>query len=499
MKLKRIFSVCLLSLWWVFLPLNSALAEDIIINLDATTAYVDTVVVIDTTTAYVITTTTGPRTEVVDSVTVERVAWVDSWVILYRGGLPETRTVISQDDDSNSTTNNFWASRLSGIATPDTYTIRATSFEYITADQRPVGTYTLSSNLIPPQVDTSTATPTPSPSSSPLEPASLNQTPTPVPSPSSSTPEPTPTPSQTPIPQPQPEVQVQPEPTPSFTPLPIVIIDLPTLDQTPPTEILLPIEEPLVVEPVLVEPPVVEPQDIEVPIQQEIDNQVQENQSIEPFTTSEVLENISQDLYITPTEASVLVSMLMSDGIVSNLEATNLIEALSVGGELTRTEENLIIAALSADGEITQNEVNNLSQTLASEGGFTSAERELVAEALIASAEGQPVTVGAIAEAGIEYKDLPDKQPIELVNGVVLVAEVVVALELFSNPAELVTELFSDPAMVLTAFSNIGADMSPEVREEAEDAVVAAVIVSGIATQASMTAAIGSAGYRRKL
>ena len=80
-----------------------------------------------------------------------------------------------------------------------------------------------------------------------------------------------------------------------------------------------------------------------------------------------------------------------------------------------------------------------------------------------------------------------------------LVAEVVAALELFSNPAELVTELFSDPAMVLTALSNIGADMSPEVREDAEDAVVAAVIVSGIATQASMTAAVGSAGYRRQL
>ena len=184
---------------------------------------------------------------------------------------------------------------------------------------------------------------------------------------------------------------------------------------------------------------------------------------------------------------------------VTQAEATNLIETLSDSGPLNKAEENLIIAALSADGEVTQKEVNNLSQTLSSEGGFTNAERELVADALITSAEGAPVTVEAIAEAGIDYEDLPDAQPIELENGVVLVAEVVAALELFSNPAELVTDLFCDPEKVLTAVSNIGADMSSEVREDAEDAVVAAVIVSGIATQATMTAAVGSAGYRRKL
>ena len=139
----------------LFIP-TPATAEDIIINLDATTAYVDVVVNVDTTTAYVITTTTGPRTEVVDSVTVERVAWVDSWIILYRGGEADTRTVISQDDDSNSTPNNFWASRLSGTLTADTYTIRATSYDYVVGGQYAVGTYTLSSGLIPPPVDTST-------------------------------------------------------------------------------------------------------------------------------------------------------------------------------------------------------------------------------------------------------------------------------------------------------------------------------------------------------
>ena len=140
----------------LFIP-TPASAEDVIINLDATTAYVDVVVQVDTTTAYVITTTTGPRFEVVDSVTVERVAWADSWIILYRGIAVDSGTVIAQDDDSNhNTQTNYYASALSGTLNADTYTIRATSYDYIVGGQRPIGTYTLSSGLIPPPVDTNT-------------------------------------------------------------------------------------------------------------------------------------------------------------------------------------------------------------------------------------------------------------------------------------------------------------------------------------------------------
>jgi hypothetical protein len=140
----------------LFIP-TPASAEDVIINLDATTAYVDVVVQVDTTTAYTITTTTGPRTEVVDSQTVERVAWVDSWIWLYRGVADSTTAnPIRGDDDSNhNAVNNYYASALSGTLNPDTYTIRATSYDYVVAGQRPIGTYTLSSNLIPPR-DTST-------------------------------------------------------------------------------------------------------------------------------------------------------------------------------------------------------------------------------------------------------------------------------------------------------------------------------------------------------
>ena len=148
----------------LFIP-TPASAEDVIINLDSTTAYVDVVVQVDTTTAYTITTTTGPRTEVVDSQTVERVAWVDSWLWLYRGVADSTTAnPIRGDDDSNHSIDNYFASAISGVLNADTYTIRATSYNYVVGGERPIGTYTLSSNLIPPRdtstvvVDTNTAT-----------------------------------------------------------------------------------------------------------------------------------------------------------------------------------------------------------------------------------------------------------------------------------------------------------------------------------------------------
>lgn len=152
--------------------------------------------------------------------------------------------------------------------------------------------------------------------------------------------------------------------------------------------------------------------------------------------------------------------------------------------EVTPTQEEMVV---------------NLVQDAQADGELSSQERSQIADALVEQAAGEPITAEAMAAAGIEYEDLPPEQLVELANGVVLIADVVAALELFSNPTELLAEIFSDPAQVFTALSNIGADMSPEVREKAEDAVIAAVLVTGIATQATMTAAVGSAGYRRNI
>lgn len=503
------------------MPTDSASADEITVNLDATTAYVDTVVVVDTTTAFVITTTTGPRTEVVDSVTVERVAWVDSYIILYRGGVADTRTVISQDDDGNSTSNNFWASRLSGVATPDTYTIRATSYEYVTANQRPIGTYTLSSGLIivaptptpsPSTAPTPQATPQPEPSPTPqptVTPSPAPSEPSPTPSP---TPQPTLEPTPSPTPTPQPSVTPTPQPVPTQQPEPSITV--PTLvPSTEPVqtqeESMPPIQEPAPIEPIDSELPVTEPivepsVDLEESetIPQESQSQEQNNPLIETLETSEVIDNALMDGQITPADAEAVVDSLMLDGQVTEAEATTLIETLSQGGALTGAEEDLILDALSADGEIIQSEVNNLSETLSEDGNFTKAERELVAEALIESAEGQAVTVEAIAEAGITLEDLPPAQPVEVRqdengNEVVITAEVAVALELLTSAGEIISAIFESPAQLLFAIGNLGADMSPEERKEASETIIAATIVGNIATT-TMATAIGSVGYRRQ-
>ena len=100
----------------------------------------------------------------------------------------------------------------------------------------------------------------------------------------------------------------------------------------------------------------------------------------------------------------------------------------------------------------------------------------------------------------VEASELPADTPIELANGVVLTAGVVAALELFDNPAELISEIFTNPAQVLTALSNIGADMSEEERKESTETILAAVIVGQIATQSAVAAAASAASstYRRK-
>jgi hypothetical protein len=93
--------------------------------------------------------------------------------------------------------------------------------------------------------------------------------------------------------------------------------------------------------------------------------------------------------------------------------------------------------------------------------------------------------------------ELPPDTPIMLDNGVVLTAEVVIAIQLLDDPVQLLGAIFTDPSQALMAISNIGADMSPEVREKSQKVVVSAIIAGGIATQAAASAA-ATAAYRRK-
>ena len=128
----------------------------------------------------------------------------------------------------------------------------------------------------------------------------------------------------------------------------------------------------------------------------------------------------------------------------------------------------------------------------------TPEQRAAIAETLIESAQGAPVTAQAIAAAGLEYKDLPAETPVEVRededgNEVVITAEVAAALVVLENPAELLNAILTDPTQALLALTNIGADMSVEEREESEKIIIASVI----AGQAAVGAAGMAAAYRR--
>lgn len=72
-----------------------------------------------------------------------------------------------------------------------------------------------------------------------------------------------------------------------------------------------------------------------------------------------------------------------------------------------------------------------------------------------------------------------------LENGVELTVTVAEALELFDSPSDLLGAVFSNPGQVVTAVMNIGADMTPQQRKQAQRAVVPAVIVTQVITGTS--------------
>jgi hypothetical protein len=189
---------------------NPSYSDDVTINLNNTTPYVDIPVTITEPVDAVISTTTGtPQTNP---------GFIDSWIEVWQG-LNKLRA----DDDSNYSPTNILASIISMPLTAGEYFIRATSFAYMCCNAYPTGTYLLSTNL-------TVAIPTPSPSPTVTEPTlepspSPTETLTPSPSPtqtsSSPTPEPTPEPSSPsplptdiPLPSESPEVPVDPAPEP---------------------------------------------------------------------------------------------------------------------------------------------------------------------------------------------------------------------------------------------------------------------------------------------
>jgi hypothetical protein len=185
-------------------------SDDVTINLDQSTPYVDIPVTITEPVDATISTVTGtPQTNP---------GFIDSWIEVWQG-LNKLRA----DDDGAHSAANVLASIITMPLIAGEYFIRATSFAYIAsgATQFPTGSYLLSTNLTVsmPSPSPTLISPTPEPS------PSLTESPTPSPTPtqtsSSPTPEPTPepsspspSPSDIPVPSESPEVPVGPVPEP---------------------------------------------------------------------------------------------------------------------------------------------------------------------------------------------------------------------------------------------------------------------------------------------
>jgi len=270
--------------------------------------------------------------------------------------------------------------------------------------------------------------------------------------------------------------------------------------------------EPVDTEPVDTEPVDTEPVDTEPIDTEPVDTPAEEAEvvfeesevSIEEISESganlsvediqEVVTDLISDSSLDASEVSAVLEAIAEGGEVSAEIAAEVSESLSEGG-LTETEAEFITEMLSADGEITTAEVVNLSEALSEDGKFTLAEKDLVADVLIESAEGAPVTAANIESAGLEYRDLPPTIPVEVredANGnpVVIQAEVASALLVLESPAALlgaVATCFNPDEAIegLTeeqkcelgkALLSMGADMSIPEREKAEDIVVVTVI-----------------------
>ena len=292
--------------------------------------------------------------------------------------------------------------------------------------------------------------PAPTPSSFTEPPVVPSETPTPEPSPTAS-PEPQPSESPTPTEEPSP-LPSEPSPQPSET------FVQPSESPSPtPTPSLSPSESPL---------PPVEPETTQAP-------------TPEPETSS------PESLVPVPSESPSPDPDLPS----IDLPSDNNITEITDGGTISDAETELLITNFLQDGFISEDEVSGLSDSLTEDGVLTEDEKELLVDVILEQADGNAISTELIDELGLDYEDLPDDQPVALENGVILFAEVADALEIFENPSEILGAVFTDPGKALTAVANIGADMTPEKREESQRVVVASVI--GVQVVAATNLATG--------
>lgn len=289
-------------------------SDDVTINLDNTTPFVDVPVTVTENVDATIQTTTGtPQTNP---------GFIDSWIELWQGAIK----LAANDDGAHSATN-VLASIITMPLVAGEYFIRATSYAYICCGQLPTGSYLLSTNLIvttPSPSPTVTDT-TPEPSPSPTE----TVTPTPSPSETSSeqpSPEPSPTPSET---QSQPENPPGQDSSPEVQPSPE---SLPSVPVEEPQESVVPVE------PDVSEQPVEDLTSTSSPSSLEEISPIDENQSLLSLLPELSLENFQETLQqISETITETLESIPGGEQVIAAIQSVN-----NLGSEYTPEERKQV-------------------------------------------------------------------------------------------------------------------------------------------------------------
>ena len=291
-------------------------SDDVTINLDSTTPFVDVPVTVTENVDATIQTTTGtPQTNP---------GFIDSWIEVWQG----LNKLAANDDGAHSATN-VLASIINMPLTAGEYFIRATSFAYIAsgATQFPTGSYLLSTNL-------TVATPSPSPTVTEVTPEpspSPTETLTPTPSPSETSsvqpsPEPSPTPSETPS---QPESLPDQDNSPVVQPSPE---SLPTLPVEEPQEFVVPTVPDVLVLPVEDLTSTSSPSSLE-----EI-SPIDENQSLLSLLPEFSLENFQETLQqISETITETLESIPGGEQVLAAIQSVN-----NLGSEYTPEEREQV-------------------------------------------------------------------------------------------------------------------------------------------------------------
>jgi hypothetical protein len=309
--------------------------------------------------------------------------------------------------------------------------------------------------------------PSPTPSSFTEPPVVPSETPTP-------TPEPSPTASPEPQPSISPQPTIEPSPQPSEpSPVPSEPVVLPSEIPSPipvpsfssPSEFPLPPVAPEIIPDPILEPEISYPEPL-IPDPIESSFPDLDLPSID-LPSNNVITEITDEEINTFTE-------------ITDTEIDTFIEDFTQSGAISDFETEQLIETFLGDGFISEDEVSGLSDSLTEDGVLSEDERELLVDVILEQADGNAISTELIDELGLDYEDLPDDQPVMLDNGVILFAEVADALEIFENPSEILGAVFTDPGKALTAVANIGADMTPEQREESQTVVVASIIVGQV-------------------